>query len=37
MDYISAWNTQGFEKLRENRLGTLWLGIIERKTFGENI
>lgn len=31
------WNTHGFEKLRENRLGTFWLGITERKTFGENI
>lgn len=31
------WNTHGFEKLRENRLGTLWLGITEHKTFGENI
>ena len=26
-----------YEKLRENRLGTLWLGMTERKTFGENI
>lgn len=31
------WNTHGFENLRENRLGTLWLGIIEHKTLGENI
>lgn len=31
------WNTHEFEKLRENRLGTLWLDITEHKTFGENI
>lgn len=31
------WNTHGLETLRENRLGTLWLGIIECKTLRENI